>query len=56
MRGSGWGDADWIPSALGKEEILQGQSAVSQYWAPAEVQDLPSPGLSFLVCKMACFL
>lgn len=38
------------------EEILQGQSAVSQYWVLAEVQNLPSSGLSFLICKMACFL
>lgn len=37
-------------------EILQGQSAVSQYWVLAEVQNLPSLGLSFLICKMACFL
>lgn len=38
------------------EEVLQGQSAASQYWALAEVQNLPSSGLSFLICEMACFL
>lgn len=38
------------------EKVLEGQRAVSQYWAPAEVQNLPLPGLGFLICKMASFL